>query len=118
MSDRDILGRVVREAWVRWARAQPDPKPSWLVPYDELSETDKEADRQIAEAVVGHMNERRHRLIEKKSAGTLTPADEAEFVAVQRAFFDILDAVFPRPGPDLARLDAIERRLRGEEEGD
>jgi hypothetical protein len=49
--DRDQLGRVVREAWVRWARTQPDPKPSWLVPYDELSETDKAADRQIGEAV-------------------------------------------------------------------
>lgn len=49
--DRDQLGRFVREAWVRWARTQPDPKPSWLVPYDQLSETDKEADRQIGEAV-------------------------------------------------------------------
>jgi hypothetical protein len=49
--DRDQLGRFVREAWVRWARTQPDPKPSWLVPYDELSETDREADRQIGEAV-------------------------------------------------------------------
>lgn len=49
--DRDLLGRMVREAWVKWARTQPDPKPSWLVPYDELSETDKEADRQIGEHV-------------------------------------------------------------------
>lgn len=48
---RDELGRIVREAWVRWARKQPSPKPSWLVPYDELSEADKEADRQIGEAV-------------------------------------------------------------------
>lgn len=49
--DRETLGRMVREAWVRWARTQPDPKPSWLVPYDELSEPDKEADRQIGEAI-------------------------------------------------------------------
>jgi hypothetical protein len=48
---RDDLGRIVREAWVRWAQTQPSPKPSWLVPYDELSEADKEADRQIGEAV-------------------------------------------------------------------
>lgn len=47
---RDDGGRVVREAWVRWALTQPNPKPSWLVPYDELSEADKEADRQIFEA--------------------------------------------------------------------
>lgn len=48
---RDTLGRFVREAWVRWAETQPSPKPSWLVPYDELSEPDKEADRQIGEAI-------------------------------------------------------------------
>lgn len=48
---RDQLGRFVREAWVRWAQTQPNPKPSWLVPYDDLSEPDKEADRQIGEAV-------------------------------------------------------------------
>ena len=49
--DRDQAGRFVREAWVRWARTQPNPKPSWLVPYDDLDEADKEADRQIGEAV-------------------------------------------------------------------
>jgi hypothetical protein len=49
--DRDTLGRFVREAWVRWAETQPTPKPSWLVPYDQLSEADKEADRQIGESV-------------------------------------------------------------------
>jgi len=49
--NREFLGRVVREAWVKWAQQQPNPKPSWLVPYDELSEPDKEADRQIGEAV-------------------------------------------------------------------
>jgi hypothetical protein len=49
--DRDMLGRMVREAWVRWAETQPDPKPSWLLPYDDLAEPDKEADRQIGEAV-------------------------------------------------------------------
>lgn len=49
--DRDTLGRMVREAWVRWALTQPNPKPSWLLPYSELSEPDKEADRQIGEAI-------------------------------------------------------------------
>lgn len=49
--DRDTVGRMVREAWVRWAETQPSPKPSWLAPYDELNEADKEADRQIGEAV-------------------------------------------------------------------
>jgi hypothetical protein len=48
---RDTLGRMVREAWVRWAQTQDNPKPSWLVPYDDLEEQDKEADRQIGEAI-------------------------------------------------------------------
>lgn len=49
--DRDVLGRAVREAWVRWAESQPNPKPSWLLSYDDLPESDKEADRQIGEHV-------------------------------------------------------------------
>jgi hypothetical protein len=47
--DRDDLGREVRAAWVSWAERQPNPKPSWLAPYDDLSEPDKEADRIIGE---------------------------------------------------------------------
>lgn len=49
--DRDTLGRMVREAWVRWAETQAAPKPSWLLPYDDLAEADKEADRQIGETI-------------------------------------------------------------------
>ena len=49
--ERDELGRMVREAWVRWALTRPQPKPSWLVPYADLAEPDKEADRQIGEAI-------------------------------------------------------------------
>ena len=52
---RDDLGRLVREAWVRWALTQDQPKPSWLVPYDQLAEADKEADRQIGEALRDHL---------------------------------------------------------------
>lgn len=50
-SYRETLGRVVREAWVKWALEQPNPKASWLTPYDDLPESDKEADRRIGEAV-------------------------------------------------------------------
>jgi hypothetical protein len=49
--DRDVLGRMVREAWVRWAQTQSNPKPSWLAPYEDLDEAGKEADRQIGENV-------------------------------------------------------------------
>lgn len=44
---RDYLGRIVRQLWIQWAEMQSNPKPSWLVPYDQLSEADKEADRMI-----------------------------------------------------------------------
>lgn len=50
---RDKLGRRVREVWIAWAERQPNPKPSWLVPYDDLSEADKEADRCIGSALWG-----------------------------------------------------------------
>jgi hypothetical protein len=58
-TDRDTLGRVVREAWVRWAHTQPDPKPTWLVPWEGLSEPDREADRQIGEAVRDYLEDGR-----------------------------------------------------------
>jgi hypothetical protein len=47
----DELGRQVRDEWVAWAREQPDPKPSWLVPWDDLAERDKDADRRIGRAL-------------------------------------------------------------------
>lgn len=50
--ERDRLGRLVRELWISWAEMQPNPKPSWLVPYDDLGECDKEADRVIGEGMM------------------------------------------------------------------
>lgn len=47
--EREALGRFVREVWVEWAKDQPNPKPSWLVPWEQLSESDKEVDRRIGE---------------------------------------------------------------------
>lgn len=70
--DRDQLGRFVREAWVRWAQTQPNPKPSWLVSYDELDEPDKEADRQIGEAIA------RWTLIGDAARAALAPGGERE----------------------------------------
>jgi hypothetical protein len=49
--DREILGCLVREAWVRWAQKQVNSKPSWLLPWEKLTEFDKEVDRQIGESV-------------------------------------------------------------------
>ncbi len=49
---REQLGRLVREQWVRWALEHPEPKPSWLLPYEQLTESDKEADRRIGEGLL------------------------------------------------------------------
>lgn len=46
---RDHLGKLVREVWVRWAKEQTNPKPSWLVSWEELQEADREVDRRIGE---------------------------------------------------------------------
>jgi hypothetical protein len=44
-------GRLVRETWVTWAKRQPDPKPSWLVPWEDLSEDQRKVDAEIEAAV-------------------------------------------------------------------
>lgn len=47
--DREELGKEVRKVWLEWARQQPNPKLSWLTPWDELDEDQKEVDRLIGE---------------------------------------------------------------------
>lgn len=47
---REARGRLVREAWVAWAKQHPSPKPYWLVPWDEMGPYDQEADRRIGDA--------------------------------------------------------------------
>ena len=51
MTGREDLGRLVRETWVAWAREQRDPKLSWLVPWEELDDGQREVDMRIGEAV-------------------------------------------------------------------
>lgn len=48
---RERLGRRVREVWIEWAKTQPNPKPSWLQPWEELTEPEREVDRMIGEAI-------------------------------------------------------------------
>lgn len=56
--EREHLGRIVRDTWVAWASGQPDPKPSWLVPFDELDDGQREVDMRIGEAVAAAERER------------------------------------------------------------
>lgn len=48
---RELRGRIVREAWVAWAHEQPDPKPSWLEPWELLGTDDREAGMRIGDAI-------------------------------------------------------------------
>jgi hypothetical protein len=47
----DLLGQLVRHVWMQWAKEQPSPKASWLVPWEELPESDREVDRHIGAAL-------------------------------------------------------------------
>lgn len=49
--DPESLGRLVRKVWIAWAKEQPSPKPSWLVPYGELPPEQQEVDNRIGDAV-------------------------------------------------------------------
>ena len=47
----ELLGMAVRAVWVAWALQQPDPEPSWLLGWDQLSEAGRDADRRIGLAL-------------------------------------------------------------------
>ena len=51
----ETLGRLVRDAWVAWAREQPDPKPSWLVGWDDLDDGQREVDMRIGQAIAAQV---------------------------------------------------------------
>lgn len=49
--EREVLGKLVRLEWMDWAREHPQPKPSWLTPWEELTEPEREVDRRIGERI-------------------------------------------------------------------
>ena len=55
MTDRETLGKLVRETWVAFAQEQQlqgkEVKPHHLLSWDELDEDNKEVDRRIGEEV-------------------------------------------------------------------
>jgi hypothetical protein len=61
MTDSDydeFLGRRVREAWIAWAKEQPNPKLSWLTEWDDLDPGQREVDIRIGRAVAAAERER------------------------------------------------------------
>lgn len=49
--NREALGRLVREVWVEWAAEQPGAKPSWLAPWEDLDDGQREVDMRIGATV-------------------------------------------------------------------
>jgi hypothetical protein len=76
--DREQLGRLVRRVWVSWAREQPDPKPSWLLDWDDLDESLREVDRRIGEAVANAAFE--------AAMGVRVPGDSERKIEVQSGY--------------------------------
>ena len=70
------MGRLVRETWVGWAHEQPDPKPSWLVPWEELDDGQREVDMRIGETVAAAERERIRQLAISRSAFYQIPGDD------------------------------------------
>lgn len=68
MSDREALGRLVREVWVECASELPSPKPSHLLGWDDLDEWNKEVDRRIEERVAAAERERIARALEREAS--------------------------------------------------
>jgi hypothetical protein len=51
----DALGRLVRQVWDATVRdLVADPKPSWLTPWEDLDEFQREVDRRIGMALAVH----------------------------------------------------------------
>jgi hypothetical protein len=48
---RLAAGMLVRQVWVEWAKEQPRPKLSWLLPWDRLDAGQQEVDMRIGEAL-------------------------------------------------------------------
>lgn len=59
----EALGKLVRSAWCSWAARQPEPKPSWLQPWEMLTEPEREVDREIGLAVQDAARSECHALI-------------------------------------------------------
>jgi hypothetical protein len=51
--DRESLGRKVREIEIAYGKEQHEPNPIWLVPWEQLHESDKEVCRRVGEQLFG-----------------------------------------------------------------
>lgn len=62
-------GPLVRKVFSAWARVQPNPKPSWLTPWNGLTDPEREVDILIGDAVAAA---ERARLLARVAAAATT----------------------------------------------
>jgi len=72
--DREQRGRIVRRTWVEWALDQPNPKPSWLLPWEELDDGQREVDMRIGDELT---RAERSRILDRLAARWPGTAREA-----------------------------------------
>lgn len=72
----ESLGRLVRHVWVEWARRQPNPKPSWLVPWEKLAKPDRDVDMRIGAALYERGFADGANFAANVGRGLLSPSDE------------------------------------------
>jgi len=77
---RERLGKVVRDAWIAWAKEQKETKDSWFSPWEELAEPFKEADRRIGQAVMQEIVKRDPRMGEISVQGIVSSTTNQPYV--------------------------------------
>ena len=90
-TDREKLGRLVRETWVTWAKRHRRPEPVWLIGWDRLDADKREACMLIGEAVAAAERARIRSLAVEH--GAVCHVDFGN--AVWPNFADILDGEMP-----------------------
>jgi hypothetical protein len=109
-TDREKLGRLVRETWVTWAKRQRHPKPSWLIGWDYLDADQREVDMLIGEAVAEAERKRMVTLPEHElSAEAIAAVENVMRERFEQTVIKTADEVM------ASRLAELEAAVRAEE---
>lgn len=104
MTDREALGRHVREIWVAWASEQLHAKPSWLEGWENLDDGQREADMRIGEGIAAAERER--------LAAVISPALFRRLADWFDADDEFKEAMFPQTWSPGSRPDEVQKDLR------
>jgi hypothetical protein len=126
--ERDYLGALVRRAWVNYCLEIGDHKTSHVEPYSKLSESDKEADRRIGEAIWMESEKRnseplRQEIIALRERAERAEATNANLLANLNGITDELEAAgyFHSQNPEgikviLASVASLTAQVAAKEE--